>query len=170
MSCYTTSSYHNSTTSYAPSSSSTKFIRSTMSSHFGSAHPSIHSFSKSERPNHEGTQCEHRNPSQSRSLSTRYHHQYSSGNSNSHTSHGSKFSHTPASNLITNQIQRQFATSSPTSVFPSTRKSVSASSSRMCAPGIDINNPGLFELWSYAPGICDLDNKVVTSSVSSFCL
>lgn len=31
--------------------------------------------------------------------------------------------------------------------------------------GIDVLNPGTFELWSYAPGICDLDNKPVSSSV-----
>jgi hypothetical protein len=30
---------------------------------------------------------------------------------------------------------------------------------------IDISSPGTFELWSYAPGHCDLDNKVVASSV-----
>jgi hypothetical protein len=35
-----------------------------------------------------------------------------------------------------------------------------------CPPtGIDILKPGNFELWSYAPGICDLDNKPVSSSV-----
>ena len=31
---------------------------------------------------------------------------------------------------------------------------------------IEVLNPGAFELWSYAPGICDLDNKPVSSSVS----
>ena len=34
-------------------------------------------------------------------------------------------------------------------------------------PGFDVTNPGTFELWSYAPGICDLDNKPVSSGVRS---
>jgi hypothetical protein len=36
-------------------------------------------------------------------------------------------------------------------------------------PGFDVTNPGTFELWSYAPGICDLDNKPVSSGVRPSC-
>jgi len=54
--------------------------------------------------------------------------------------------------------------SSPVSTSSSSTTSSGGSCHATC---LVVNNPGNFELWTYAPGICDLDNKPVTSGVST---
>ena len=157
-SCYTMPPYHNTTTSCSSNSSSTQMIPSTSSSVVYSSHQSTHYSHNSQTTHYE---CE-QYPSQSRNLSISYHHEYPSA---THTSYNSKLASASPSPHTTCQVATEFPTSSPTSIYPSSQTSASTSSSPMCTPGIDVNKPGVFELWSYAPGICDLDNKVVTSSV-----
>jgi len=148
-SCYTTPPYRNTTTSCSFNSSSIEMIPSTTSPVFYSTRHSTH-YSQNKRMTHyECTQY----PSQSTAFLS------------SHASYNSKYAHASSSPHTACQVSIEFPTSSPTSMYTSTQASVSTSSSPMCTPGINVNKPGVFELWSYAPGICDLDNKVVTSSV-----
>jgi len=58
-----------------------------------------------------------------------------------------------------------YSLSSTTSSSPSFTTISSAGNCQ--ATCFAVNNPGNFELWTYAPGVCDLDNKPVRSGVSN---
>jgi len=53
----------------------------------------------------------------------------------------------------------QYMSSYPSSSYQTTASTCPSS-------GLDINNPGGFVLWTWAPGFCDLDNKPVSGTVA----
>lgn len=66
------------------------------------------------------------------------------------------YSQYPSSQYLTSY----YSSSYPSSYYPPTNTCPSS--------GLDINNPGAFALWTYAPGSCDLDNKPLSSTVSAY--
>jgi len=153
------------TTTLYHSSSCTEMIPSTMALVVQST-PQSRDFSKLSQFTHSrSVQHEEHYPSQTRYASVNYPYHYSSGMSNSQAPYNGKSHQMSNSHPFAYPGTSEFPTCSPTSTYPSTQASVSIPSTPICTTGVDVNKPGLFELWSYAPGVCDLDNKVVTSTV-----
>jgi len=166
--CYITPPYENITTTspYHPSSC-IEMIPSTMVPVVQSTPHASCCSENSQLTHYSRVQYERHYPSQTKAPSVNYSHQNSSAMSSWHAPYSSKSRKMSTSHHFVYQSTTSEITSRcPSSMYPSIRASVSTASSPMCTPGIDVNKPGLFELWSYSPGVCDLDNKVVTSTVS----
>jgi hypothetical protein len=161
--CYTTLPSENTATYY--NSSRTQMIPSTVYPIVQSTLQSNHYSDNSQLTHYGGAQYEQHYPSQTKYCSGNCPHEYSSPTTNWHAQNNSKYPQKSISHHSVFQGASEFPSSSPTSMYPSTPASVSTPSTPMCTPGIEVNKLGLFELWSYSPGVCDLDNKVVTSTV-----
>ena len=164
--CATTPPNESKTTYY--NSSRTEIIPSTMSPVVQSTPQSNRYSDNNQLTHYRGAQYEQHYPSHTKYASVNCPHEYSSARTNWHAQNNSKYPQESISHHSVYQGTSEFPRhgSSPTSMCTSTPASVSTLSTPMCTPGIDVNKPGLFELWSYSPGVCDLDNKVVTSTVS----
>ena len=164
--CYPASAYQDTTkSSPCHPSSFTEMIPSTMTPVVQSTPQSGDYCQTTQKTHNGGAQYQQHYPSQTRYPSVNCFHEYSSALSNLHPPYNSKSPQMSTSPHLAGQGTSEFRSRCPTSTYPSTRASISTPSSPLCTPGVDVNKPGLFELWSYAPGVCDLDNKVVTPGV-----